>query len=102
MANLPIIQSQNKDLMLVEQRWKSQLDPVLASPLANGRLLENQVLVSGANTLNHGLGRKLQGYFVVLNSASATFFDSQSTNSMTQLTLVLNASASTTVSLWVF
>jgi hypothetical protein len=101
-AGLPLIQSQDKDLMLVEQRWKSQLDPVLASPLAKGHLVSNQVLVSGVNTINHGLGRKLQGYIVVLNSASATFYDNQDTNSMTQLTLVLNASAPTTVSLWVF
>lgn len=87
---------------LANPRWASTLNPLLANPLVGGRLLNGVVLILGANTINHGLGRKLQGYFVVMNSTSSTFYDSQSTNQRPELTLVLNSSAATTVSLYVF
>lgn len=102
MANLPLIQSDSPSLQQVQTKWKSQLDPVVGNPLLAGQLLSNLSLLSGNNVINHGLGRNLQGYWVVLNSASATFYDKQSTNNMPQLTLELVASAPTTISLWVF
>jgi hypothetical protein len=52
--------------------------------------------------INHKLAQKLQGWIVVLNSTSATFYDSQSTNPSPDKTLILNASAPTTVSILVF
>lgn len=87
---------------LANPKWAASLNPLLANPLSRGRLLQNVKLASGANTINHGLQRKLQGYFVVLNSAATTFYDSQSTNQMPDLTLILNASGATTVTLYVF
>ena len=95
--NLPLNQPASQQ----DTRWKSILDPIISSPLLAGHQI-NATLVSGPNTINHGLGRKLQGYFVVLNSASATFYDSQSTNASTDLTLILNSTADTVVSLWVY
>lgn len=83
-------------------KWSSQLNPLLASVLAFPVLLSNVNLIMGSNVLNHTLGKKLRGYIVVLNSANATFFDSQQTNPSPQITLILNASAPTTVSLLVF
>jgi hypothetical protein len=83
-------------------KWSAQLNPLLASPLANAQILANVTLSSGANTINHKLGTKLQGYVVILNSANATFYDNQSTNPSPQSTLILVASAATTVSLLVF
>ena len=87
---------------LANPKWAAQLNPVLANPLVGGQLLEGIKLASGDNTIDHKLGRKLQGYFVVLNSAATTFYDKQATNPRPQLTLVLNASGATTVSLYVF
>ncbi len=78
------------------------LNPLLANPLVNGQILSGIVLKTGANIINHGLGEKLQGYFVILNSAAVTFYDSQSTNQRPDLTLLLNASGPATVSLYVF
>lgn len=98
MASLPLQQPSSQQ----DSRWKSLLDPVIASPLLGGHLLQNITLASGVNTINHELGRSLQGYFVVLNSAPATFNDNQSTNTMPGLTLNLVASAPCVVSLWVF
>jgi hypothetical protein len=97
-GNLPLSQPASQQ----DTRWKAILDPVVSSPILAGRQLDGIVLVTGSNTINHGLGRKLQGYFVVLNSASATFYDTQSTNASTQLTLALVSSADTTISLWVY
>lgn len=90
------------DWALANPKWAATLNPVIANPLVGGHLILNQVLVSGANTINHGLGDKLQGYIVVMNSANVTFYDSQKTNPRPQLTLILNASGATTVSLYVF
>lgn len=83
-------------------KWSAQLNPLLASPIATPVLLSNVALLSGTNVINHTLGAKLQGYIVVMNSTSATFFDSQQTNPTPALTLILNSSAKTTVSLLVF
>ncbi len=87
---------------LANPKWAAALNPVLGNPVVGGSLLSGLVLKSGDNVINHGLGAKLQGYIVVMNSAAVTFYDKQSTNQMPQLTLVLNASGATTVSLYVF
>lgn len=87
---------------LANTKWAATLNPLLANPINNGLILSNLKLTSGANTINHFLNRPLQGYFVVLNSASTTFYDSQATNQRPDLTLILNASGATTVSLYVF
>jgi hypothetical protein len=90
-------------LPMLSTKWKSQLDPVLANPFMGGHLISNMVLTSGDNTINHGLGAKLQGWVVVGNtSGGITFFDKQANNPSPQLTLILNVSGNTTVSLWVF
>lgn len=87
---------------LANPKWAASLNPILSNPLINGRVLSGIVLKTGANPINHGLGEPLQGYFVILNSAAVTFYDSQSTNQRPDLTLILNASGATTVSLYVF
>ncbi len=87
---------------LANPKWAATLNPIVANPLVSGLLLQNIKLVSGDNVVNHKLGAKLQGYIVVLNSAAVTFYDKQSVNPMPDLTLVLNASGATTVSLYVF
>lgn len=87
---------------LANPKWAASINPVLANPIVAGNLLQGVVLRMGSNTINHGLGEKLQGWIVVMNNANATFYDSQSTNPRPQLTLVLNASANATVSLYVF
>ncbi len=87
---------------LANPKWAASLNPILANPLLGGNLLQGLVLVSGDNVINHGLGEKLQGYIVVMNSAAVTFYDKQATNSRAQLTLILNASGATTISLYVF
>ena len=94
--------SPNMPWMLANPRWAALINPVLANLLIRGQMINAINVKSGANTINHGLGRKLIGYFVTLNSANATFYDSQASNQRPELTLILNASAPATINLWVF
>ena len=87
---------------LANPKWAAVLNPLLANPLVGGNLLPRIVLTSGANTINHRLGQKLQGYIVISSSAQATFWDDQLINQKPDLTLILRTSAPTTVSLYVF
>jgi hypothetical protein len=87
---------------LANPKWAASLNPVLANPLIGGQILDGIVLVSGDNTINHGLNAKLQGYIIVLNNSAVTFYDKQSTNQRPELTLILNSSGAATISLWVF
>jgi hypothetical protein len=96
---LTIFQSPFHDLSLMQTSWAAQLNPLLDNPLNNGSILQSLVLASGDNVINHKLGKKLTGWYVVGQNASATFYDKQASNSTPQLTLVLNASAAVTISL---
>ena len=99
---LPIFYTDDKDMSLLQTNWAKEINPVLGNPISQGLLLTGLVLASGDNTINHKLGRKLQGWIIVGLSASVTFYDKQATNSMPQKTLVLNASGAATINLYVF
>lgn len=86
---------------LANPKWAATLNPVIQNPLVDGRFLST-VLATGNNVLNHGLGRKLQGYLVILKSANVDIYDAQSSNQRTDLTLILNSSGAATISLYVF
>ena len=100
--SLPIFQSPSKEFSLMQTAWASELNPFLNAPICNGLLLVSQVLTSGDNTINHKLGRKLIGWIIVGQNASATFYDKQAANQRKDKTLVLNASGAVTVNIWVF
>lgn len=101
MAQLPIVQIVNpvQDVMLLETKWKSQLDPILANQLLDGLLIVNQVLVTGTNVINHKLGRLQVGWNIVDQNASAAIYRTKPFNN---LTLTLTSSAPATINLWVF
>lgn len=99
---LTIFQSPSQEMQLMQTSWASQLNPLLANPVSNVLILKGVLLASGDNQVNHKLGRALQGWFVVGQNASATFYDKQSSNKTPQLTLALTASANVTISLAVF
>lgn len=82
--------------------WAQAINPALSCPLVKGQLLKDVELSNGQTVINHLLGRKLQGWFIVGIDAAATVYDSQATNQTPQLTLVLNSNAVCTANLWVF
>lgn len=85
-----------------ETEWASQIDPVLNNPSNAAIILPNVSLTVGNNTINHKLGRKLQGYRVVRQRGPASIYDAQDQNQRPNLTLVLVTSASVVVDLEVF
>ena len=89
--------------MLMQTQWASQINPVLSFPLNNARIIKNISLLSGNNNINHGLGRKLQGWFVTrMKNAFVQLYDLQDTNQMSDLTLILNSSGAGSIDLVVF
>lgn len=100
---LTIFNTQDKDLHLLQTSWSSQLNPLLSFALNNGLLLKNVVLSTGSNTINHKLGRNLQGWFVTrMRNAFVQIYDTQDSNQMQDKTLTLNSSGSCTIDLIVF
>lgn len=87
---------------LAQTKWKTALTPVIQAEIVNGLLLTSIPLAMGDNVINHKLGRKLIGWIIVGQNASATFYDKQASNQTPDLTLVLNSSAAVTANIWVF
>ncbi len=95
-------QDTNKNFQLMQSDWASKINPVLVNPIVNGIILKSVSLIIGSNTINHKLGRKLQGWLLVRQRAAASIFDLQDANAMPDLTLVLSSSAAVVVDLYVF
>ena len=100
--SLPILQSDNQTLTMVQTKWAAELNPLLSNLLNSGSVLKSVKLTSGANVINHKLGRPLQGWFIVRQRSAGTVYDTQDSNTMPALTLQLTASAAITVDLFVF
>lgn len=101
--SLPILHTDDKDVLLLQTTWSTQLNPLLAQPISSGQILKSVVLASGANIINHKLSRKLQGWFLVrVHNNFAQIYDTQDSNLTPQLTLLLNASTGVTVDIFVF
>lgn len=74
-------------------------------PFADGVWVRNQVITGGADTIvNHGLGRKPQGYIVTRSTAGVVVFESAAASQPTDQTrqYALRASSTVTVDLWIF
>lgn len=99
---LPTYQTANLTLTLIQSNWASLLNPLLDLPINQGRLLENVQLDNGSNTVNHKLGRKLTGWFIVRQRAAASVYDTQDTNPTPAVTLKLTSNASVKVDIFVF
>lgn len=80
-------------------QWPAILNPVIANQLVQGQFIQNYQIISGINTINHKLGRQQQGWFIVDQDASATFYRTQPFN---DTALVLHSSNACNVSVWMF
>ena len=79
--------------------WASQLNPVLANLLVQGRVVPNISLSSGNNVINHLLGRMQIGWMLIDLDQGVTIYRAAPFNN---LTITLNASGTANVSLWCF
>lgn len=97
-----VTNTQDVDLATVQRNLVRVLQPVFNTPILGGNLLTQQTLAVGANSINHGLGRTLNGWQIVRQRAQADIWDSQDTNKTPQLTLALNSSAIVIVDIYCF
>lgn len=102
MRSIALVQTDDRKVNQLQQNLKQALDPLLQNPLVNGYVIANTNLVSGDNTISHGLNRPLQGWFPVLIDAAVAIYDNQSSNTTPSTTLILNSSGTATISLYVF
>lgn len=85
---------------MASTRWPSDLNPIIALPQLHGTFLLNINLVANIPlVINTLLGRTQQGWIITDISTSATVWRTQPFN---KTTLTLQATADTTVNLWVY
>ncbi len=96
---LPIQQSSSQDLMLMQTKWASVINPVLKNPTTDLTILSNVALTSGDNVINTTLGQTQQGWVILDITAAATIYRSAPLNDKT---LTLHSSAPCTVTIGVF
>lgn len=102
-SSISKVQTTDKDINQLQSNIIPRLNSLLSLPLLGGSLLTDVALSLGANAINHGLNRALQGWFPVrFHGAWAQIYDNQDSNTSPTKTLALNASAAVTVDLWVF
>lgn len=96
---LPKILNQDSVMQLMQTKWKSILDPLIAQPLNSSNILLNVALSTGDNVVNHLLDRKMQGWFLTDINAASTVYRNAPLNNQT---LTLNSSADCVVNILVF
>lgn len=98
---LPVFYTDDRNFSQMQTRWASILNPMLEKPINSSNILKNVTLASGSNVINHLQGQPLNGYIIIgMHGAYAQIYDTPS--SSPSKTLVLNASAPTTIDLLVF
>lgn len=96
---LPLFKTDVVDLTLLQNKWKSVLDPILKNPLNGVSILKNITLAIGSNKIPHLLDQTQVGWFITDINGIATVYRSQPLNAAY---LYLTSSAVVTVSLGVF
>lgn len=98
---LPKFNTQDRILVMLQDKWATQLDPVVDNAVLKGVMLKGIVLTVGDNTINTKLQRPLQGWIVTdMQGAFTQLFRKPS--DLPFLTMVLNSSAVSTVDLLVY
>ncbi len=102
MRRIADVQTSDRNVNQLQKNVQFALDPILTNALVYGRLIENVNLVSGSNTIDHGLGRVLQGWIIVRKRSDAAIYDNQDNNSQPGVSLILVSDAAVSVNLYVF
>lgn len=101
-STLPQFQSDDRNFQLMQNAWAQRLNPLIRNPSLQSLILPQVALISGVNTINHRLGKKLTGWRIVRLRATAEIYDQQDDNQMPDLTLVLVSNAAVTVDIECF
>lgn len=95
------VQTKDRELNQLQSNLANALNYPLTNPLLFGAQIRDIALKTGSNTINHGLGRKLQGWILIGINAAITLYDMQLVNPSDQ-TLILVASGPAIANLYVF
>lgn len=98
-TTLPQFQDDSLPFQMMQNSWGAIINPILANPLNNARLLFNIPIVTGVNVINHLLSKQQQGFVIIDITAPVTLYRSAPLNSKT---LTLTSSGAATISLAVF
>jgi hypothetical protein len=93
---------ESQELRRVQANLADFVQPLVKNPLLDGVLLRDVALAAGVNVISHGLARAPQGWLVVAPNADVRVWTSASSNPSPTGRLMLEASASCTLSLFVF
>lgn len=96
---LPLFKDSNQPFQLMQNKWMSELNPVLQNPMTNPSLIKSITLVTGDNVINHKLGRLQQGWIITDVNAAVSIYRSQPLN---DLTLTLNSSGAAIINIAVY
>lgn len=96
------IQCDDKVLNRVQDQIARVVNPLVTAPMLQLSVLPSLTLVAGLNTINHGLGRPVQGWAVLRARGAIMCYDKQDTNRTPEKTLLLVASAPITIDLGVY
>ncbi len=99
---LPILFNTDTVLQLLQSKWSSVINPFLDNPSNQASILNNIVLISGTNVINHLLDRTLKGWRIIRINGIASIYDTQSSNQTPTKTLILISNAAVTISIEVF
>jgi hypothetical protein len=102
MPKLQRIQTADRVINMIQDNISNIIDPLSSKELLQGQILTKIALTTGTNNIAHKLDRRLLGWFIVRQRASATVYDTQDTNPSPDIFLRLVASANVTVDLYVF
>ena len=72
------IQTNNRDLQLVQQQISETLDAVVDNPTNSAALISKVNITAGSNLISHGLGRAYLSFFVGRLSAATTIIEGTS------------------------
>lgn len=102
MARLFKVQTTDRIVNQLQDNIANFIEPIASNVLLPGIILKSVALAASSNTIQHKLGRLLQGWFIVRQRASASIYDTQDTNPTPTTTLILTSSAVVTVDIYVF
>lgn len=87
---------------LYERENRAIIERLNSVPLVGGRLLVEVGVNTAPTRVAHGLGRPYLGYLVVKSTADVSVWVDSATDTAPDRFISLDASASATISLWVF
>jgi hypothetical protein len=104
MIQLRQVQSDDRELNQAQNNIIDVLNPILRNnPDLFGVLLKSIQLKAGANVIGTGLGKPVEGWYIVRKRSAADIYDQQdSSNSAIFGTLTLNASDDVNVDIIVY